>query len=839
MLRTLLPCTVTSIFFVALIGASGMSRQASADSEAALAPAASLQREIGTDFELADWSQVASYYQTLAAASPHVALKSIGKSTEGRDFLAAIISSEQNLQKLPELLRLSALIADPRRLSPEQREQVMAEAKVILFITPTMHSDEPAATEMAMQFSWQLATSNDEPWRSARDNVVVVVLPSLNPDGIDHIANWVRDHRGTPLEASPPPTLYHKYAGHDNNRDYFALNLIETRLLTQLLYRDFHPQVLWDVHQQGSRKERMFIPPYRDPLSPNIDPAIVAATNLIGTRAVLDMTREGLTGIASGTTYENWWNGGNRSTPARHNVIGLLTEAASVNMAAPIFLESSDLSDPLKRVATTPSHNYLIPWPGGWWRLRNIIEYELAFGRSLLASLNREPQLWLRNCLEAADRAVSEGKTGSPRAWLIPTTNRDVTAVKQLVDRLMAGGVEVHALATKAAFGGRTYPAGTLMIDRAQPYGRYAKDLFEAQTFPVDATAYDVTGWTLPLLYGVHRIAINESPPPEIVRIASAAQAVEGFPGAVLAEDQTEVIGSLADSGIWRGVVDRLNTGAALTVYSRKSANEIVDWVVATGAGQSLLKIPKLPRVGVYAPWTASIDEGWLRWTLEDSNIPYATLRNDTIAAARLKELCDVLIIPDLSTRGIEQGRLVGAADPQYAGGLSTEALAAITQFVAEGGKLITFDDSSRWAIDLFELPIIDASREGAGVSCSGSLLRAISEKHRIMAGAGPEIAIMFDDSSAWRAMTAEEIRKRNFDSGREAPVVTPLLTFPGNHLLLSGQIRNPDLLAHRSAWSMVNHGQGTIHLFGFRPHYRGWTRGTFTLLMRAIFFDP
>ncbi|MCH8825249.1 MAG: peptidase M14, partial [Planctomycetes bacterium] len=439
-----------------------------------------LGRPLGVDFQLADWDEVSSYYHKLANESPNVTTLKVGETTEGRDFLIAIISSPDNLANLDEIKQYSRILSDPRGKSQAQQKEAVENGKVILFVSCQMHSTETGGSQFSMQFIYDLATSNDEPYKSTRENVVVVVYVT-NPDGLDHVVNWYRETVGTPHEASSLLKLYQYYAGHDNNRDWFMLTQTETRIVTELLYLKWRPQIYWDVHQQGSKRERMFVPPFRDPLNPNLDPAIISGIDALGSRALLDMTRNGLAGISTGVSYDMWWNGGNRNVPVRHNIIGLLTEAASVNIASPIFIPLSELSAPRGLDGYVPSNQFPNPWPGGWWRLRDIIDYELSFGRSLLGSLSREPQTWLSNSLEAAQRAIDDANHSVPRAWLIPSDNRDPDAVRRLVDVLLLSGVEIHVTDAAIQADGRTYPSGTIVIFRQQPYGSHVKDLFEVQ----------------------------------------------------------------------------------------------------------------------------------------------------------------------------------------------------------------------------------------------------------------------------------------------------------------------------------------------------------------------
>jgi len=808
---------------------------AAGDSDAVPSPATFLGRPVGTDFQLADWTQVSDYYRRLAETSPRVILRSAGQTTEGRDFLYAIISDEDNLARLDEIQANSKIIADPRGVPAGRRRQAIRDGKVILFVTPTMHASETAATEMGMQFAWSLATSDEEAWRNARKKCVVVITPSLNPDGVDVVVDWYRQHVGTPLEGTELPRLYQLYTGHDNNRDWFMLTQAETRHLTRLLYREWFPQFLWDVHQQGNTTERFFVPPYRDPLNPNLDPGIVAGINLIGSRAVMDMTREGFTGIASGVSYDNWWNGGNRSVPARHNVIGILTEAASVKIASPIFQTQASLNDPLGTGKYQPSNQFVRPWPGGWWRLRDIIDYELAFGRSFLGSISREPQHWLRNAMEAAQRNIDAADASGPRGWLIPTDVQDVGATRRLLDVLIASGVEIHRATEAFRSDGRDYPAGTIVIRRDQPYGGYVKDLFELQSFPQGVKPYDVTGWTLPLLLGVRRIEVRAPWEVTTERVEEPSQAISAFLGDPRLADADALPGtlSLADSDSWTKLVKRLGDGESLRMLTSPPHAGLVVPKPETETPLGI-DLSGLPRIGLYSPWSSSMDEGWMRWVLEHFEIPFTTVRNESIRAGDLNSVYDVLVIPSLTARSIDRGRPAETSPWELAGGLDPEGAIEIQRFVRRGGRLVVMDNSATWAINLLRLPVTDVTRGAKDLSCPGSVLRGVVVSDRLTAGLPDELALFFSSSSAFRVMTKTE---RDAAGAEEIPVKT-LLSYAPNRLLLSGFLEGEQALAGQAAWMQLPYGEGQVHLFGFRPHYRAWSQATFHLLFRAMLLE-
>ena len=435
---------MTASFRLQTVLCLGLTACLTSAQEVVVIPEQHLGRPVGADFELADWEEVSGYFRQLGEDSSRVLVEKVGETTEGRDFLLATISSEANLGRLDELKELAAKIADPRGLDEAARADLLERAVPILFVSIGMHSTETAAPQFSMEFAHRLATSDEEPFVSAREELVILIAPCLNPDGLDEVVSWYRETVGTPYEATGLLRLYQWYAGHDNNRDWFMLTQAETRIVTELLYSEWHPQVYWDVHQQGSSRERFFVPPYRDPLNPNLDPSIIAAIDALGSRALFDMTAAGFQGISTGVTYDMWWNGGNRNVPVRHNMIGLLTEAASVNIASPMFFSIDDLSPPRGVAGYAPSNRFPDPWPGGWWRLRDVIEYEHAFGESLIGSLAREPKRWLENALHAAENTLVKGSVGGPRGWVLPASNSDRGATRRLIDSLLLGGVEVQ-----------------------------------------------------------------------------------------------------------------------------------------------------------------------------------------------------------------------------------------------------------------------------------------------------------------------------------------------------------------------------------------------------------
>jgi len=778
-------------------------------------PEAHLGRAAGTDFELADWSEVSSYYRALAAESDRCRVDVIGETTEGRDFLRAVFSSPENLASLERIRADSRRISDPRGLSDAEKEALLARGKVVVGISLQMHSTETAGTEFGMELAHRLAHSDEEPWRSARENLVIVMFPCVNPDGLDEVVHWYRRTVGTPYEGTGMLRLYQKYAGHDNNRDWFMLSQDETRLVTEQLYSVWRPQVYWDVHQQGRSRERMFVPPFRDPLNPNLDAAIIAGIDAIGSRALLDMTREGYSGVSTGVTYDMWWNGGNRNVPVRHNIIGLLTEAASVNVASPVFFAPGDLDVPRGiQGGYRPSNRFPLPWPGGWWRLRHIIDYELAFGRSLFGSLAREPRTWLENAMGAAERKIAAAEGGAPVGWILPSDQEDRGAVRRLIWSLQMSGVEMAVADAAFSADGREWPAGSIVIDRAQPYGDHVKDLFEIQNYPDGDPPYDVAGWTLPLLLGVQRVEVAQ--PFEVARtpVDDLDRALTGFPLRVHEGGGLDA----RDSDSWRTLFRRLAAGVAFAFSTREPEGV---WFESGHAPAKGTIAVSLPRIGLYTPWSGNMREGWMRYVLDLFEVPYVPVRNEMLRAGALDDFLDVLILPGVSGRALTDGRSEGSVFAPYERGLDPEGSVAIEEFVRAGGTLICTGASCGYAVDLMELPVTDVTRNGGEFSCPGSVLRGVPTSSDHTAGLPPSVPLFFSRSAA-------------FDVPDDADV-SVLLNYAPTRTLLSGWIREPEAIAGKAAWLRAKYGDGAVHLFGFNPQYRSWSQATFQLLFRAM----
>ncbi|HEV8167851.1 MAG TPA: M14 family metallopeptidase, partial [Pyrinomonadaceae bacterium] len=503
----------------------------------------------GDNRTVAGWSQITDYFERLDRASDRVLVETLGQSTLKRPLIVAFISARENILALPKYKEIQQQLSDPRKItSTLQRDRLLANGKVVVTISCSIHSTEIVASQMSMQLAYELATAQDADTRAILQNTILLLIPSPNPDGIDIVANWYRKTLGTPYEGREPPELYHHYAGHDDNRDWFMLNLKETQLITRLLWHEWFPQIVYDVHQQGSNGSRFFIPPFYDPPNPNISPLLLRQVGLIGHKVAADLQAAGFKGVLTNALYDTWWHGGFRTAPYFHNSIGILSEAASARLMTPSTVTTEQLarsSTRGMRNATEVTTNFPDPWPAGEWRPRDIMSMEVIASRSILEMASKFRSEYLRNFYELG-RTNSElpGNKGDVTAYLIPAGQARDEAVAKLIGSLIDQGVEVfrldqelhvllarpivrrtnpvaekigsyRRLATIVSSAMQEVPLGSYIIFLAQPQRQNVLALFEPQIYPNRLTPqgeaerpYDVSGWTLPLQMGVDAPAV-------------------------------------------------------------------------------------------------------------------------------------------------------------------------------------------------------------------------------------------------------------------------------------------------------------------------------------------
>ena len=837
-------------------------------------PESQLGFKVGEDRKLADWQQVVDYYKKIAAAAPDRArFEEVGKSTLGKPFVVMTISSPQNLQNLQRYMQIQQRLADPRGLSDAEADKLIAEGKAVVLITCTVHSTEVASTQTSMEYVYKLLTEDTPEHREILDNVIFLLIPSLNPDGQDMVVKWYRKYLGTPYEGAQPVELYHPYTGHDDNRDWYMFTQVESQLTVGKVQNVWHPEVVYDVHQMGSYSARLFVPPFLDPIDPNVDPLLVQETNALGTSMAAALASAGKTGVAVNAIYDFW-------SPARHYQayhagLRVLTESASVRIASPMRIRFEDLdTNALGYNARQASWNFPDPWKGGEWKLRDIVDYQLIAFEACLHHVAQNRAEYVRNFYQLGKRALT---TAGPYGFVVPADQKDAPTAAKMLNTLRFGMVEVQRAKDKFTADGIEYPAGSYVVLLAQPYGRYAKTLLERQRYPdlreypggPPKRPYDVTAQTLPLLMGVKTVEVTAPFKAELepvdkieVPVARLEPRAKQFLLRSDSDNAFLAVNRLLKAGVpvarlHAAVKDHgLDFPAGTFVVRSAAVAQIAPplGVVVAGTDLPLAEAAplKAPRIGIYNSYMPSMDEGWTRWLLEQFEFPYTRLYDKDVRAGDLRAKYDVIIVPDQGANAIVNGhpranasggeaageaqgrggRGFGGGGPmpdEFTGGIGRAGVNNLRTFVLQGGTLLALNDASGFAIDRLGVNARNVLRDVANKDFygPGSILRVnVDPNHPIGYGMERDTAIWFEHSPAFAG---------TFTNNAADPVT--VASYPDGNPLMSGWLLGDNLLYGRSAVLDAPIGRGHAVLFGFRPQYRGQSYGTFKMFFNALYY--
>lgn len=747
-------------------------------------PSQFLNVSVGADRQLADYHQIAAYFKELEAKTSRVRLQNLGKTTLGEDMLMAVISSEDNLAKLDAIKATAKKLSDPRGLSDTDVDTLVKSGKVVLLVTCNIHASEIGSTQMAMEWAHALATAEDAETKRRLSNVVLLLVPSLNPDGQIMEVDWYRKNLGTKYEGSRLPWLYHHYTGHDNNRDWVMLTQKETKAMSRAIYKEWFPQIFLDEHQMGSVGPRIFVPPFSEPVAADIHPLVWREGNLIGANMALRLEQAGKSGVIYGYSYDAYWPGGTMNTSWWKNITGLLTEVASARLATPIQIAPNELNGGRKGlIGYEAQSNFPNPWPGGTWRLRDILDYERIASDAILETCADRREDVLRDMVTRAKAAIT---AGGKDGYRIPGSQRDAASARALVELMSEHGVDL-----------RVDAKGDTWIPLSQPYGTFASAMLDTQRYPEVRLVpgkdivrpYDVATWSLPLMMGV---SVNRAAVPADLKVAQSIPAFQPSDGSI----------------------------------------------AKARAEQEKLRPP---RIGLYKPWAASMDEGWTRFILEQHGFKSTALDNKTIRAGKLTERLDVIVLPDVEKETIatgkpkrEEGEMKYFAElpPEYAGGLEKEGAKALKEFVENGGTLVAMAASTTYVIDEFNVPVRNtlAKAKSDDFQCPGSLLWVnVDTKHPVGWGLPEKAAIFVDKPIAFETTPPGAEMERRV-----------LATYPSDQhdILASGWIHNADRLARQAAAVAMTYGKGRIVLLGFRPQFRAQMVGTFRFLFNSLYWS-
>jgi len=846
--------------------------------------------KVGADKKLADYGQIKAYFEKLATETKRMKLLTIGETTMKKPMIMAVITAEENMAKLDAYRDIVHKLREAQPLSAEDARRLARDGKAIVSVTCSVHSTEIGASQMSMELAYDLVTGKTSfDAKKVLADVIVLLVPTSNPDGNQMVVDWYKKYVGTRYENGNMPYLYHFYAGHDDNRDFYMNNLAETRALSQVLYHDWLPQVEMDEHQQGSNGGRLFIPPYMDPPLGNIHPLVWRTTNLMGTAMAYDLQQANKSGVVNGRSYTAWYIGAGDDTPWLHNAAGILSEAASARLASPMFIEPTEIP----KSYAEKMMDFVDPWPGGWWRLRDIVDYELIATQAMIktAALHREDLLF--NYYKMCKDSIEKVEKGQPYAFVIPAKQHDYLTMLKMLDVLQTGGVEVWQAKADFQAEGRLYPAGSFVVKTGQPYKAFAWAMLERQKYPdmrqypggPPAPPYDNAAWTLPLQMGVACDQLADPFEAKLEKIAKVpyppVPAGQGGGAYVVLGAQSNAAYPVAfallkdaKAEAWRTKtkISRKGTDIPAGSFIVKNSPEVKKALPALQAkyhlsvvdlddAADIAKAPiKFHRVGLYQSYRGNMDEGWTRYMFDDLGIPYTTLHNEYFKGTKEKKTdikadYDVIVFADENGATIRSGQRGGmggpggmgapggaaagggqttrqpqsTTPPEFEGGIGTEGVDALRTFVEKGGTVVLLNQACTLAFNEFDVPARNAlqSVDRAKFYCPTSILKILVDNESpIGYGLPKEIGAMFVNSLAF------DTSAPGFEWDRKV-----VATFPDDDILMSGWLLGEDTIARKPVVVDTKYKDGRLILIGIRCQNRAQTHGTYKFLLNGLLY--
>ena len=874
---------------------------AAAGAQAVPTPAQYFGFEMGADGELARYPQVLDYLQLLADRTDRVEYEHRGTTTNGNPYVLVKFSARENLDRLDRLIEINHRLADPRGLTDDEAQALVREGVPFYFVYATIHSTEVGNGQAIVDIAHRLATEDSPEIREILDNTVVLLVPSQNPDGqvlvVDH---WYATE-STGLNRVYPD-LYHRYTGHDDNRDWFMFTQKETRLSIDV-HREYKPQVTHDMHQMGSRGARMFVPPYRDPHDPNIHPILLEGQAQIGRAMASALVANGKKGIISSDQYDLW-------TPARqymvyHGQPRILTEIASVNLADP-YINPNGPGRPLGRQEVRT--NFPVPYDSAVWRLGDIVEYAEIATFAALENMAKYRTRWLENFHRVHRDWVNRDE--APYAFVVPAAQRDPFAAYEMLEILHFGEVEIHQAQARFTAAGTDYPAGSWVIQLAQPYGAFAKTMLERQVYPdlryypggPPIPPYDVTAHTLGMLMGVDVDRIDEPvdadltlldaveplrtplparpdwayaiPPSSNAGFLAAARLQAAGVPVYRASDWFESDGREHGPGTW--LVPP--TGDAERILERVAEETGLVVTAADGAPRvDGHRLRQPTRVGL---WRAAnnMPGGWMLWLFEQYELDHAVISSLDFEGD-LADKYDVIVLPS----GTSRTRIIEGLHPdrhdeswRWAYGVGLAGWRKLRRWVeADGGTLVALGSAVATARQLLDLPIepvlpargaparVGNGRRPARITVGEAeqrlrdVFRSPAELSRTLRNRVVDPTSLFYSPGT---LLKQEYNPRHpvgygmpeswpvFFRFDQAYQLLPSFDIPAavvsrypddDDMVASGWLLGDEFLRERANVVAFEVGRGTAVTMGSQVAFRTQTRATFKLLFNAIFHGP
>jgi hypothetical protein len=828
------------------------------------------------------YEQAIGYFEHIAAQTDRMLVLDMGETSAGRRMKYGVISSAENLARLDHYKDISKRISLVRGVSEDEARRLAEEGKTIVWIDGGLHGTEVAPAQLLPQLAYDLVSGTDRQTALIRENVIALLV-FANPDGMTIVSDWYMGNVGTPYEVSRIPWLYHKYVGHDNNRDSFMGNLAETRNMNRAHSGEWYPQILYNQHQTGPFPARIWIPPDAEPTNPNVHPLIVRWKSLIGTAMGKAFEENNQPGAISRIRYDTWYPGYATQVVDGHNVASILTETQLYRYATPQHFTLQDF--PEEHRDLIKGVFYPNPWPGGWWRLGDAVAYNSTACKAVLEVAARYRSELLYDKYRVGVEVIERFGNEPPYGWIVPGEQPDRSSTLLLMERMKMNGIEVYTADEPFEHNGIGYAAGTFILPTSQPFGLFLKNIFEKQSYPDlreyshlwqglvnpedwegdPLRPYDGVGWTLPIQMGVEHWEMTSplSVPMTIVDSIDERGSVSGGGGTYVFDhadnNSVSAVMQLLTAGArvrWmtnpltlRGkrysagayVVD---TGGISSARLREiAATTGVHFVAGNPSGPSTAL--RSPRIGLHRAWVASMDAGWITYIFDTYGISYHALTNAEIRAGDLRDRFEVIILADQSASQIIDGHRKGTIPPDYAGGIGDEGVIELREFVASGGTLVTNNASSDLPIEHFDLPVKDVLDDVPAdtFNCPGALLKAEFMTDHPLAYGMPERGMIFFSRGRvfelgdHQDSGEEEVEEEEAEDEDDEIPVEVIVGYPDEPLLLSGWMIGDELIREKAAALDVSYGDGRVILFGFNVHNRAQARSTLKMLFNALLY--
>jgi hypothetical protein len=840
----------------------------------------------GSDGMLFTYEELIGYFQQLEKASPMVKLIEIGESPMGKKMYLAFISSPENIRNLDKLKTINRELALNPDLPDAERDRMIRDGKVFFLATLSMHSTEVGPSQAAPLIAYELLTTNDPDIRGWLDDVVYMIVPNHNPDGMDMVVDYYKKQKGTKYERTSMPGIYHKYAGHDNNRDFIKLTQSDTKAISAIMDLEWFPQVMIEKHQMGSEGVRYYIPPPHDPIAENVDAGIWNWVSIFGSNMMKDMTKDSLKGVAQHYLFDDYWPG-STETCIWKNVIGMLTEGASVDVASPIYVELNEIETGGKGLSEYKKGiNMPEPWPGGWWHLSDIMKYERSSTLSIIktSAMNKSDILKFRN--DMCRNEVLKGRTQAPFFYLMPLQQHDRGELVKLVNLMKEHGINVYQLTEPLTIGDKNYVKGDIVIPLAQPYRAFIKEMMEKQTYPLRhytpdgeiIRPYDITSWSLPLQNGVESVEIdeyNDNLNKNLKKIEGNFSLKEGlrsdFWGMGFTVDNNESFKAAFVAKKVGFQVDRLTEAlkvngkvlpkGSFIVYGSTKPQLLktlydtldIDPVYLDERPKYSSNPMKVPRIALVETYMQDIDAGWTRFIFDQFGIPFTVVHPGDFEKTDFVKNYDVVIFPSANKyillegkyrpeQGDEKDYRIPDYSPEYIKGIGAKGMENLMNFVDQGGIVISWGGSTglfmgplkikrsdKDSAEEFQLPVEDISSSLKGLFCPGSLVKTILKPDHPLTYGMPEEAGVF-----YRGKPAFSTSLPKFDTDRRV-----IGKFPEKDILMSGYIEKPELISDKTDMVWLREGKGQMVLFAFSPQFRASMAADYKLLFNAVLLLP